>query len=59
MWHDNFMVIKFYSLPLNRLDKKLTGFNFMEAQFRAQCHSNITVDFLDYNFTVLPLTLKP
>ena len=53
------MVIKFYSLLLNRLDKKLTGFTFMEAQFRAQCHSNTTVDFLDYNFTVLPLTIKP
>ena len=27
-WHENFMVIKFYGLPLNHLDE-----NFTEAQF--------------------------
>ena len=26
VWHENFMVVKFYGLPLNRLDEKLLGF---------------------------------
>ena len=29
----NFQVNKILQLPLNRLDKKLTDFNFTEAQF--------------------------
>ena len=26
VWHEKFMVVKFYGSPLNRLDKKLLGF---------------------------------
>ena len=26
VWHENFMVVKFYGSPLNRLDEKLLGF---------------------------------
>ena len=28
LWHKYFMAIKFYSLNLNHLDKKLTDFNY-------------------------------
>ena len=34
------MVIKFYDLPLNHLNKKLTDFNLTEAQFHILCHGN-------------------
>ena len=35
------MVIKFYGLSLNHLDKKLTDFSYTDAKFHAQCHGNI------------------
>ena len=39
--HDIFMVIKFYSLPLNNLDEKCTDLNFIEARFHTQRHGDI------------------
>ena len=39
--HENFTVIKFYGLPLNCLDKKLTIFNITEVQFQTLCYGNI------------------
>ena len=36
-----FIIIEFYGLSLNHLDEKLTDFNFMEVQFRAQGHGDI------------------
>ena len=42
VWHENFMVIKFYGLPLKiHLDEKLLDFNFTEVQFHIQGHSDI------------------
>ena len=33
IWPQKFIAIKFYGLLLNCLNKKLTDFNFMEAQY--------------------------
>ena len=44
----NLTAIKFYGLPLNHLDTKLIDYNFMEVQYRPQCHGDsYTVDFHD------------
>ena len=32
--------------------------NFMEAQSHAQCHGEISIQFTDFNFMVLPLIVK-
>ena len=62
VWHENFTVIKFYGLPLKiHLDEKLLDFNFTEVQFHIQGHSDIqqiSIQFTDYNFTFLALTVK-
>ena len=37
-------------------------FNLTEVQFHAQGHDNYIIDsiqFTDFNFTILPLTVKP
>ena len=39
VWHENFMVVKFYGLPLRM--KSCWDFNFTEAQFRSRSHSDI------------------
>ena len=44
------------------MDEKLMDFNFTEVQFHARGHGDYIVDsvqFIDFNFTVLPLTVKP
>ena len=52
VWHENLIVIKFYSLPLNHLDKMLTNFNFIDEQFcqgrqnRSSKPSNCRTKFL-------------
>ena len=38
VWHEIFMAIKCYGLPL---DEKLTDFNFTEAQLHARCHCSL------------------
>ena len=43
VWHENFIVIKFYSLPLNHLDENSTDFNFIEVQFHTQGHGDIII----------------
>ena len=61
-WHEHFTVIKFYSLPQNRLNKKLMDFNFMKPSYMLRCHGSSIVDFhvvYDFNFIVLLLTIKP
>ena len=58
----NFVIIKFYGWPLNHLDGKFMDFKLTEAQFYTQCHGNIqqiSTQFTDLNFKVLPLTIKP
>ena len=35
VWYRHFTAVKFYGLPLNYLNKKLTNFNITEAQFHA------------------------
>ena len=42
VWHENFMIIKFYGLPLKiYLDEKLLDINFTEVQFHTQGYSDV------------------
>ena len=44
------------------MDEKLIDFNFTEVLFPAQDHGDIyivdSIQFTDFNFTILPLTVK-
>ena len=47
------MVIKFYGLPLNHVDKKLMDFYFMEAQCHGRCCGDmqwIQMQFTEFKF---------
>ena len=60
IWYENLMVIKFYSLPL---EKKLTSFNLWKSSFvfdvvviaRFPC---MAIQVTDLNFTILPAIIN-
>ena len=59
VWHKNCMVIKFIVLIASKLFKEMMNFNFYGSRVLCSMSWQYIVEFTDFNFTILPLTVKP